>query len=73
MTRLSTDSPEEQGAIAMPLLILAETGERIDFTGSETVEASENAFYSYNYCRCGDEVSNVKFGCFWRDGSGRLI
>ena len=43
ITRLSTDSPEEQGAMAMPSLIMAETGERIAMTDSETVEASEDA------------------------------
>ena len=42
-TRLSTDSPEEQGAMAMPSLIMADIGERIALTDGETVEASEDA------------------------------
>ena len=42
-TRLSTDSPEEQGAMAIPSLIMAEIGERIALTDGETVEASEDA------------------------------
>ena len=43
ITRLSTDSPEEQGAMATPSLIMTDTGERIYITDRETVEASEDA------------------------------
>jgi hypothetical protein len=43
ITRLSLDSPEEQGAMAMPSIIMADSGERIALTDGDTVEASEDA------------------------------
>ena len=43
ITRLSSDSPEEQRAMAMPSIIMADSGERIALTDGDTVEASEDA------------------------------
>ena len=43
ITRLSSDSPEEQGAMAMPSIIMAESGERIAIADGDTAEASEDA------------------------------
>ena len=41
ITRLSSDSPEEQGAMAMPSIIMAESGERVAITDGDVVEPSE--------------------------------
>ena len=41
ITRLSSDSPEEQGAVAMPSIVMADSGERIAITDGDAVEASE--------------------------------
>ena len=58
--------------MAMPSIIMAESGERIAIADGDTVEASEDASTPNNYPRCGDEVSIVKFGCFGRYG-GLLV
>ena len=38
ITRLSSDSPEEQGAMSIPSIIMAESGERIVLADGDTVE-----------------------------------
>ena len=43
ITKLSSDSPEEQGAMVVPSIIMADSGERIAITDGYTVEASEDA------------------------------
>ena len=73
ITRLSLDSFDEQGAMAMPSIIMAESGERIAITDGDVVETSEDVSPLVIIVDAVMKISHVKPGGFWRHGCHGFI
>ena len=71
--RFSVGSPEGDDAMAIPSLLMADTGERIVIADGETVDAASRRYEFFGHCGCGNEVFVVKLGCFTCYGGNLLF